>query len=417
MGSNSPALALRTKLSLVQVSRAWRKAALHTLYQHVIVRSPSRARLLLAVLEEKAEERSGGYGQWTRHIDIHTYMRGSDDIRYLQTVFRILRCCPNLRTLSGTWIHPLPQEFLNAITTLYGPSLSGLYWNERGPHAERRSTNVTPEFLGGFQNLRVLDLRHFVGADPSERTISTRPLLPNVQELVLSTLPRSLATAAILKLPALQKLTLRTPSFDRQSEIHLLKFLEVHGPSLTLVDLPSPSLDCDNDYGITPSQNKATHVNPDIFLHPDRCPNLESIVFPVTSPQLSRHEHNTLRRIGLRGVRLDGLYPDKQSSSKDHLMAIKATGYPNLELIQTVGFFVGVETDNLAKDVFIWWVEKFEKQGIDFLDGEGVLWAYTEPVEPPPSEDASKDGQVAKLDQLLKTDAVTTPLLENVKEV
>lgn len=34
--------------------------------------------------------------------------------------------------------------------------------------------------------------------------------------------------------------------------------------------------------------------------------------------------------------------------------------------------------DSLIKDVFIWWVERFEKMGVDLLDGEGVLWAYTE---------------------------------------
>ena len=57
-------------------------------------------------------------------------------------------------------------------------------------------------------------------------------------------------------------------------------------------------------------------------------------------------------------------------------MSLTPSRYPSLELIKTVGFLVDAETDLLIKDIFIWWVERFEKQGIDFLDGEGVLWAY-----------------------------------------
>jgi hypothetical protein len=46
--------------------------------------------------------------------------------------------------------------------------------------------------------------------------------------------------------------------------------------------------------------------------------------------------------------------------------------------------------DSLVKDIVIWWAEKFEKYGIDFLDGEGVLWAYTEPdVSEDPDEETT----------------------------
>ena len=63
-------------------------------------------------------------------------------------------------------------------------------------------------------------------------------------------------------------------------------------------------------------------------------------------------------------------------------MAMTPDKYPELELIQTVGYFVDADkSDELIKDIFIWWVEKFEEVGIDFLDGEGVLWAYTEPID------------------------------------
>jgi len=62
-------------------------------------------------------------------------------------------------------------------------------------------------------------------------------------------------------------------------------------------------------------------------------------------------------------------------------MSFTPSRYPKLELVRTVGFLVDAETDSLIKDIFIWWVERFEKQGIDFLDGEGVLWAYSDVVE------------------------------------
>jgi len=66
-------------------------------------------------------------------------------------------------------------------------------------------------------------------------------------------------------------------------------------------------------------------------------------------------------------------------------MAITSDKYPELELIQTVGYSVDADkNDELIKDVFIWWVEKFEELGIDFLDGESVLWAYTEPINKDP---------------------------------
>jgi hypothetical protein len=66
---------------------------------------------------------------------------------------------------------------------------------------------------------------------------------------------------------------------------------------------------------------------------------------------------------------------------KAHLEGITPELYPRLQEVRTVGFLVDAETDRYIKDVFIWWVEKFEDYGIDFLDGEGVLWAYTDPVD------------------------------------
>jgi len=385
---------MRTKLALVLVSRSWRQATMHLLYEHLLIRNPTRAAAIAQVLEESnrapgdmgpevTQTQPSGYGRWTRHIEIHTFSRGAGDIRYLQTLFRIFRYCPNTRILSGTWIYQLPIEFLNGLSKVYGPSLSALYWKERndGP-PENYIPLSTPEFLGSFRSLRVLDIRHFVGANPWSRRGCTRaPTLPLLEDLILSAHPRSLSTATILQLPALRNLILRSPTYDERSEAPLIAFLKVHGPSLVSVDLPSPSSDTEPEMDSTISRRTFFHVNPDLFLNPDHCPILESITFPISSPPLSSQIQSTIRRIGLRGVRSDGLYPDKQSMTRDHLMAITSQKYPELELVQTVGYLVDADkNDELIKDIFIWWVEKFEEVGVDFLDGEGVLWAYTEPI-------------------------------------
>jgi hypothetical protein len=156
------------------------------------------------------------------------------------------------------------------------------------------------------------------------------------------------------------------------------------------VDISLPSLDDEVESDSTVARRTVTQINLDIFLQPDRCPNLASIVFPATSPIPSDHIHPSLRRIGVRGVRAETLYPDRPGDARDHLNAINPDRYPNLELIQAIGFLVEAAGDSLVKDIVIWWAEKFEKYGIDFLDGEGVLWAYTEPdVSEDPDEETT----------------------------
>ncbi|TFK44305.1 hypothetical protein BDQ12DRAFT_640820 [Crucibulum laeve] len=392
MGANSPSLALKTKLALVLVSRSWRRIAVQMLYEHLTIRSPVRADAILVVLRGScrvegfnyvAQSAWGqGYGQWARHIEIYTHARGANKLQYLQTLFRIFQLCPNLRILSGVWKHPLPVDFLNVISRIYGSSLQSLYWNEQSPMELGLRPHYTlagPQFLGSFRALRVLDLRHFIGCDLSNCSrVLEKPTLPLVKDLILSTHPRCLQTASFLSLPALCNLTLKVSIGDPLSTDLLTDFLKHHGEKLITVDLPSPSPDSEPEPDSSHSRRTAPHVNPDIFLQPDICPNLLAFAFPITSPVLSPYINQSIRRIGLRGVRSDSLYPDKSSSGKSHLMAITPDKYPNLELVQTVGYLVEAETDGLIRDVFIWWVERFEKLGIDFLDGEGVLWAYTE---------------------------------------
>jgi hypothetical protein len=35
-------------------------------------------------------------------------------------------------------------------------------------------------------------------------------------------------------------------------------------------------------------------------------------------------------------------------------------------MVRTAGFLVDADTDTLVKDVFIWWSERFERDGVDF---------------------------------------------------
>jgi hypothetical protein len=398
MAVNVPSLSAGTKLSLVLVCRSWRRIAIEVLYEYVVIRSPARAAALLAVLRTSqmsgdlndVQGRGKGYGEWTRHIEIYTHARGSSELHYLQSLFHIFQACPNLRMLSGTWNHPLPPEFLNAVSRSYSTSLQGLYWNEVCPIG-RPISHVL--FIASFQSLHILDLRNFAGDaildHPGE--CSPRPSLPRVQHLIISTYPQSLTLATALSLPALSNLTVRTALSGEPSIELLTAFLKVHGPALVSIDIPSPSADSEPEPDTSLLRRSLPHVNPDIFLQPDLCPNLVSFAFPTTSPPLSAHVHRSLRRIGLRGVRAESLYPDKKTNTGRHLMTFTPSRYPNLELVRTVGFLVDADTDSLIKDIFIWWVERFEKQGIDFLDGEGVLWAYD-------STESEYDGPIAVAD-------------------
>ena len=384
LAANTPALAMRTKLALVLVCKSWRRLAAQLLYRHVVIRSPSRADSIVRVMEQsrvprpstsasRSETRSNttrlqDYGQWTRYIEVYTHMRGSGNIIFLQTLFRIFRCCPNLQYLCGNWIHELPVEFLQGVSGLYGQSLLGLYWTDM----------ADAEFLGTFQSLRILDLRRFTGTLKSPD--SPTPTLPCVRDLNVSNDPRSLKVATLLNLPKLRNLTLRTNGNQPGHNEDLIAFLKAHGQSLVLVDLPPPS-DTDLDIENAPIRRDAEYIPPDIFLSEAVCPNLESLVYSCATPTFPTYPHSNLRRIGVRGITGELLYPDKPSSIKRHLTALNPENYPRLQLVQMVGFLVDAHADSIMKDACIWWVEKFEKMGILFLDGECVLWMYADPEE------------------------------------
>lgn len=380
MATNCPLLALSTRISLVSVCHTWRDIALPLLYRYVAIRSPSRANALLHVLRSSCRPSGGNgaashcYGHWTRHIEIYTHARGAQSLQYLQTLFQVLRFCPNLHVLTGAWNHDLPIEFLNGISRLFGQSLEHLSWSEPRSHPTELEDNtiVSARFFGTFRNLRVLDLRNVIGSDPEQYEKDPPSLMPAVQDLIISTHSRSLKMAAVLLLPSLRNVTLRTLVHGSVPSDLVKAFLKAHGASLANVDLPCPTQDLDSDLDYTSSRHRVDHINPDLFLESGACPNLLSFSYPVTSPAPSISVHNTLRRIGLRAVRADALYPDKGTDTKAHLLAITPARFPSLETVCTVGFLVEADMDSLVRDVFIWWVERFERLGIDFLDGEGV---------------------------------------------
>lgn len=392
MAANAPSLSIRTKLALVLVCKSWKVVAERFLYEHLVIRSPARANAILeTLLASRRTLHNGeidiGYGRWPVHIEIFTHARGTNNIRFLQTLFRIFQCCPNVRHLSGSWIHPLPIEFLNVISDCYAPTLQGLCWDEANTTAP--FTVATPDFISSFQDLRVLDLRHYVGCNFTQFSNSTSsPTLPYVTDLILSTRSECLQTANFLSLPRVRNLTLCITLHDcqvfkpRVPYHEIRRFIEKHGHTLTSVDLPTPAPILEPEPDSSGFRHTVEHIRPDVFLEPDACPNLVSLVYPVTSEPLTPHGHPNLRRIGLRGVlRAETLYPDKPSKVKTHLEGITPKLYPRLQEVRTVGFLVDAETDRYIKDVFIWWVEKFEDYNIDLLDGEGVLWAYTDPVD------------------------------------
>jgi hypothetical protein len=369
MGANTPILSMRTKCALVRVCRSWRRIAIQILYQHVVVRSPSRAALILQVLRDSHSDKSN-YGHWTRHIEVFTHARGSSDIRFLQTVFRIFQYCPRLRMLSATWRIVVPREFLNAVSTLYGPTLQGLYWDEQKHSLEK--THASLDFLTSFRLLRILDLRNFVGDGLLSRAGLPAATLPSLNHIILSNQGSNISVATVLELPALHALTLHS-LVSHPTRIDLItKLLSVHGGSLTTVHLPSPNSGSDTE----PAQPRtpAQHIPPSLFLSAGVCPNLDTISFGANSPPIiyepsaaEPHAHPTLRRIALLSVRADALYPSKgPNETQTHLRSFTRAAYPQLEMVRTAGFLVDADTDTLVKDVFIWWSERFERDGVDF---------------------------------------------------
>ncbi|KAJ7646709.1 hypothetical protein FB45DRAFT_891168 [Roridomyces roridus] len=381
MGTNSPILSLHTKCALVRVCHAWRRIAIQILYQHIVIRSPSRATLILQALRDSHSDKAN-YGYWTRSITLYTHARGVKDIRFLQNVFRILQYCPRLRTFSATWCFVAPKEFLDAVATVCGPNLQGLCWDERR-YLSVAKTHASLDFLSSFKSLRVLDLRNFVG-DGCLTPTDAAATLPCLDHLILSNHTPNISVAVALHLPALRTLTLQSVVHHPIGTDLITKLLATHGARLTTVHLPCPNSGLDT-FEPTQPRPASQHIPPALFLQVGVCPNLEVFTFSANSPPITLHPpgptHTALRRIALYSVRAEALYPLKRNDTQTHLRLFTRAVFPALETVRTAGFIVDADGDILVKDVFIWWSERFEKDGVDFQDGEGVVWTYGEDSE------------------------------------
>ncbi|KAH8107762.1 hypothetical protein BXZ70DRAFT_1074201 [Cristinia sonorae] len=519
-GVNNPVLSLRTKCAVVRVCKAWRAMATELLYEHVVVASVNRAKLIFRTLQKSAADTrimaeqtisdtdrrqtlTLGHGQWIRHLEIRSCTRNTNKIPFLNLLANILTYCTNLQVLNGVWAAPVPKEFLAVLQIYHGRTLRGLGWEqtdaayrsaarmaEAGAQDVPYSAVLSPRFLPNFLQLRVLDLRilpknalmstynNDFGEDnlddgnvsatvPSSNMPTTFAVpfpimtLPRVTTLRLPTTPSMLNYAARISLPALRDLLLdasnvapyhthspASPASHRVTTltISLLLFLTTHGRALTSLEL-IPSISST----FKPSPYP---LSPGLFLQPGVCPNLERLIYdcrertmsypvcvstvmgirgktgkgskgtpamspkvsPYTSPppeptdlaylltsnistDLLSHPHRSLRLVAIRGLGISRLYPNRPTHTQAHLLSLlsaRISGYlPGLETVRTAGFLVDTSTDGMARDIFIWWTERFEYMNVDLVDGEGVLWLYEEEAES--SKGKGKDGDTVSV--------------------
>ncbi|GBE80484.1 hypothetical protein SCP_0301990 [Sparassis crispa] len=445
---NTPVSSMRTKCSLVLVCQGWRRVSTELLYEHVVINSSRRAYLLGRTLESSdlraaiagastsatsentTSER--GHARWIRHLEIHTCSRTSKTAPFWYAIAGILSMLPNLHAVSGFWERPLSKGMLDVFTRYLGESVRALYWEE-GEVPAGEASLLAPTFLTKYRSLRVLDIRKL--AFENSKTVpelgDTPVVLPGVIDLLIPMCPAIMAFATKLSLPALARLVLdaSTARTRRLSAIPpaLDTLLAVHGPKLTTVELlPVNSL----SYASGP-------VDITTFLQPDVCPQLDTLVFdcrervlsapvisalqqppqrppakslfsplpPPTGPPPSdsapplNAPHAALRRVGIRGMGISRLYPNRPTHAQLHLRAFAEQRelFPALEVVRTLGFLVDASTDPFARDIFIWWTEKYESAGLDLQDGEGVVWLYTDP---------ECDESAATEEQLMAADCV-----------
>ncbi|TFK53569.1 hypothetical protein OE88DRAFT_1655754 [Heliocybe sulcata] len=413
MGANTPVLSMKTKCSLVLVCRAWRETATELLYEYLVIRSLRRAVQVLSALRSSprsivingVEVTISEYGQCVKHIEIHAQARAVGSNKFAENLFRIFQLCPNIRVLSGVWGGAIPRWLSAAMPRFYGPKLQLLRWDSLS--YAMSSTDIctlTPEHLTAFQSLRTLDLRKF-GGWPSADYGKPDLTLHRVSHLVLTTNEPSLRTATNLVLPSLSHVILAVPFFHPMpthfwnftgssgmytpvaDKEHVRAFLAAHGAKITSLEFISSPMYVSSDERNSESHSNTVspshRLNMACFLLPGVCPNLLDLVFNahehVIDMKLLTEPHNSLRRIGLRGVSETAMTAVTSSQALNHLYAFRRNleRFPALEVIRTLDFHAGaVEKYNLH--IFIYWTEWFKKRGVDLEDGEGVIWLWDE---------------------------------------
>ncbi|RDX54927.1 hypothetical protein OH76DRAFT_1452705 [Lentinus brumalis] len=419
-GMNSPIQSMRTKCALVRVCHAWNAITTELLYEHVVLGSAQRIEALCKVLRESRREvredgtlqkvEDPGYGQWVRHLEVRRWARSHQTQSYWQAIIRTVSYCSRLRVFSGVWQEPLPDGFLPVLVQYLPPSLQELFWQQDSVLIVSKELPVlASSVLAKFSVLRILDLRKIciLDAGRSLQHITFESLrFPHVTHLALPTCPLLLRYASKQLMPELHHLVLDASGAPRTVHApfatkELMCFLDVYGHQLRTVEL-LPS----NTQSMRPGP-----INISTFLSPSACANLETLVFDSPTPSAVNlayynanvssappleEAHPTLRRIGIRGISVSQLYPNKPAQAQAHLEAFSAyrAFFPALELVRTLGFLVGTSTDPFAPDVFIWWTEKYERVGVDLQDGEGV--SSREVAKAADSDLAEKEILVAK---------------------
>ena len=452
-GVNTPVSSLATKRNLVLVCRVWYILATELLYEHVLISSRRRAFLLCRTLYDSdlmvrrlqaQGEHAEGLVRWVRHVEIHDCSRTSKSLQFWKAVAAILSLLPNIHVLTGIWERPLTPNLLEVFSRYLTSSLEGLYWDE-GFVPEGEPSLLSASFLPKYQSLRVLDIRKLRLEDPDSNLPMEADVpisLPSVVDLLLPTWPAVLGFARKLELPRLRRLVLDTANIRRSSTSYVIsslnKLLAAHGPKITTLELLPVASDLSYE---------ACPISITMLLQPEVCPALDTFVYdcrekllcaytppqpnapsniarPGTSPSASpliltapptpsrnapasepemRAPHPSLRRVGIRGMGISRLYPNRPTLTQEHLQQFLTHRalFPALETVRTIGFLVDACTDDLARDIFIWWTEKFEEAGVDLQDGEGVVWMYTDPV------DASPDPDVVATEEIVAQDRVS----------
>ncbi|EPQ57072.1 hypothetical protein GLOTRDRAFT_26784, partial [Gloeophyllum trabeum ATCC 11539] len=400
MGANTPVLSMRTKWSLVLVCRAWRQLATVLLYEHLVIRSLRRALKICSTLRNSVRRATingievdvSEYGQWTKHIEVHAHIRTFDTMTFAEVLYRILQCCPNVRILSGTWDRPIPRWLMAALPRFYGSKLELLQWDSLS--LTTRSTDVctlTPEFLTAFHSLRTLDLRKFGGWNETDYG-KPNLALPRLSHLLLTTNESSLRTATSLVLPSLTHVVVEVPYFypvPLHLE-HLDAFLEAHGPKITYLEVVSSPMYISADDANPDAPHTVVlpshRLNIACFLMPGVCTHLQDLVFDVHEHVIDFKgiptPHQSLRRVGLRGLSGEAISPERPHPSQAiyHLKSFRRKYLPSLEIVRTLGFY-GDAMEKPTLGIFIQWTEFFEKRGIDLQDGEGVVWLWADDEE------------------------------------
>ncbi|KAK7692227.1 hypothetical protein QCA50_003851 [Cerrena zonata] len=505
---NTSAISTKNKIHLVLVCKEWRELANELLYEYVVISSLRRARLIARTLvhsgqrafsDQRKDNSRGGHGQLVRHLEVHSSIRNSEKLPFLNEVASILLRCNNLLSFSGFWTYEVPSAFVDGVLRTTKNTLHGLSWTQPLFRFNYSGTTSEPIFtsksLNSLQNLKVLELlempKHSHTSSSNWRDnlnesalaqITPPPLsqsgitLPNVSTLRLASVPTLLAFASTLSLPSLHTVIIdSSATYSDFSDFHppllsnmasspltytLLQFLAAHGSSIHFLEVIPPR-NRQRIRGETSNEpldgRKAGYIpspypiSPGLFLQPGACPNLQSLVFdcrersmvypisfelavgltgrqsngresvspapsdaldgttpsppptlifdtplalPISSkPTLLTQRHGALRQIGIRGLDIARLYPSKPCHSQGHLLSLlnlKEGGndmLPSLVKVQAIDFVVEESWDTNAKDIFIWWAERFDAVGTDLVDGECVLWLYDdEDYTPVPSE-------------------------------